>query len=123
MDLSDCEFVLQTGHFDFSKCEKLFGQYKGIQVLDFIQDMKSYLTWADLVISRAGASTIAELACLKKASILIPLPKLADDHQTKNAKRVLEKQAAELLLQRDLSPEVLKEKILYYKETLVRLKS
>jgi UDP-N-acetylglucosamine--N-acetylmuramyl-(pentapeptide) pyrophosphoryl-undecaprenol N-acetylglucosamine transferase len=62
---------------------------------------------ADFVVSRAGATTCAELAAAGKAAIMIPLPTAADDHQRKNAEALVRAGAARMILQRDLTPEVL----------------
>jgi UDP-N-acetylglucosamine--N-acetylmuramyl-(pentapeptide) pyrophosphoryl-undecaprenol N-acetylglucosamine transferase len=65
-----------------------------VKVIDFIQRMDLAYALADLVISRAGAIAIAELAAVKKAVIFIPLPTAAEDHQTKNAMSLEAKDAA-----------------------------
>jgi UDP-N-acetylglucosamine--N-acetylmuramyl-(pentapeptide) pyrophosphoryl-undecaprenol N-acetylglucosamine transferase len=72
------------------------------------REMKS----ADLVISRAGATTIAELTAAGRAAILIPLPTAADDHQKKNAEVLARAGAAELIEQKDLAGALLADRIL-----------
>lgn len=69
-------------------------EYTDAKVKGFIQKMDLAYALADIVISRAGAIAIAELAAVKKPVIFIPLPSAAEDHQTKNAKRLEEKSAA-----------------------------
>jgi UDP-N-acetylglucosamine--N-acetylmuramyl-(pentapeptide) pyrophosphoryl-undecaprenol N-acetylglucosamine transferase len=69
-------------------------RYETVKVVDFIQRMDLAYAIADLVISRAGAIAIAELALVSKPAIFIPLPTAAEDHQTKNAQRLEEKGAA-----------------------------
>jgi UDP-N-acetylglucosamine--N-acetylmuramyl-(pentapeptide) pyrophosphoryl-undecaprenol N-acetylglucosamine transferase len=71
--------------------------------------MEKYYAWADVVICRAGASTIAELSAVGKPAILVPLPTAADDHQRKNAMVMTEKKAAILLEQRELTASKLNE--------------
>ena len=71
----------------------------------FIEDMAGAYAWADLVICRAGALTIAELACAGVASILVPFPHAVDDHQTANARFLASAGAAILLPQDELTPE------------------
>ncbi|MFN4149007.1 MAG: UDP-N-acetylglucosamine--N-acetylmuramyl-(pentapeptide) pyrophosphoryl-undecaprenol N-acetylglucosamine transferase, partial [Rhodocyclaceae bacterium] len=71
----------------------------------FIEDMAGAYEWADLVICRAGASTIGELACAGVASILVPYPHAVDDHQTANARFLAQAGAAILLPQGELAPE------------------
>lgn len=107
------EVVHQIGSTDwkiFEEKYKNFGPW--VKPLKFVDDMAIKYQWADLVISRAGASTVAELAAFSKASILIPLPG-ADAHQEKNALSLAQKSAGVCILQKDLNPTVLKEQILH----------
>ena len=71
----------------------------------FIEDMAGAYDWADLVICRAGALTVAELAAAGVASVLVPFPHAVDDHQTGNAKFLAQTGAAVLLPQSELTPE------------------
>jgi len=91
--------------------EKTDERYKkaGIsaEVLPFIDDMASAYASADLVIARAGALTVSELAAAGKAALLIPLPHAIDDHQTHNARFLSEAGAARLLVQKDTTAAVL----------------
>ncbi len=75
------------------------------ELVPFIEDMARRYAEADLVICRAGALTVAELAAAGVASVLVPFPHAVDDHQTANARFLAEAGAAILLPQRDLSPE------------------
>lgn len=77
------------------------------EVMPFIEDMAAVYEWADLVICRAGALTVSELALAGVASILVPYPYAVDDHQTANGRYLVEESAAQLAQQRDLTPEVL----------------
>jgi UDP-N-acetylglucosamine--N-acetylmuramyl-(pentapeptide) pyrophosphoryl-undecaprenol N-acetylglucosamine transferase len=105
--LSQCEFVHQTGKVDFEKFKSEYEQAQvRVEVYPYIQDMVKFYQWADVVIARAGASTIAELAKAGKPSILIPL-QIADGHQIENAKNLAHKQSAVMILQKDLSPQSL----------------
>ena len=70
------------------------GQPDNLRVLDFISDMAAAYRAADLVISRAGASSISEFCLIGKAVILVPSPNVAEDHQTKNALALVHKDAA-----------------------------
>ena len=70
------------------------------QVLDFIDDMAEAYAWADLVICRSGALTVAELAATGVAALLIPYPHAVDDHQTKNAQSLVKRDAAVMIAQR-----------------------
>jgi UDP-N-acetylglucosamine--N-acetylmuramyl-(pentapeptide) pyrophosphoryl-undecaprenol N-acetylglucosamine transferase len=73
------------------------------QALPFITDMASAYRAADLVLCRAGATSLAEITALGKASVLIPFPFAANDHQTKNAAVALKAGAAEMIAEKDLS--------------------
>lgn len=99
----------QTGEADFEKIRELYGRsdYPMADIRPFIANMFEEFARADLVICRAGATTCAELAAAGKASIMIPLPTAADDHQRKNAEALEEGGAAKMLLQADLNGESL----------------
>lgn len=79
------------------------------EVTPFIHDMAGAYAWADLVICRAGASTVAELASAGVASLLVPFPYAVDDHQTANAGVLVRAGGATLIQERDLSAERLAE--------------
>ncbi|WP_374324455.1 undecaprenyldiphospho-muramoylpentapeptide beta-N-acetylglucosaminyltransferase [Azonexus sp.] len=81
----------------------------GVQAhcVPFIEDMAGAFEWADLVICRAGALTIAELAAVGVASILVPFPHAVDDHQTANAKFLVNVGGAFLLPQSQLTPDAI----------------
>lgn len=83
----------------------------GIKLVDFIQDMPNAYAWADIVICRAGALTIAEIAAAGVASILVPYPYAVDDHQTKNAQYLLQAGAAMLFQERDLEVDLLRKNL------------
>lgn len=78
-----------------------------IRVTEFIDDIGAAYQWADVVICRAGALTVSELAMAAKPAIFIPLPHAVDDHQTKNAQYLVSQGAGILIKQDALTPEVL----------------
>ena len=80
-----------------------------LKVTDFISDLGAAYTAADLVISRAGASSISEFCLIGKPVILVPSPNVAEDHQTKNAMALVNKDAAIYVKDAD-APEVLLKK-------------
>jgi len=80
-----------------------------LRVEPFIEDMAAAYAWADVVLCRAGALTVAELAAAGVGSVLVPFPHAVDDHQTHNAAVLAQAGAAELIQQRDLSAERLAE--------------
>ena len=88
--------IWQTGKYYHSDIlQKTEGKaLKNIKILDFISDMGAAYRAADLVISRAGASSISEFCLLGTPVILVPSPNVAEDHQTKNAMALVEKEAA-----------------------------
>ncbi len=81
------------------------------RVEPFITDMAEAYGWADLVLCRAGALTVAELAAAGVGSLLVPYPHAVDDHQTRNAATLAEAGAAELLPQAGLTPERLADRL------------
>lgn len=94
---SSVQFIWQTGKLyieDAKRALEEIGNPQNIYASDFVTDMATAYKAADLVISRAGASSISEIALLGKASILVPSPNVAEDHQTKNAQALVKKQAA-----------------------------
>jgi len=99
----------QTGEADLENIKAAYTESKfaGAEVRPFISDMFTEFGKADLVICRAGATTCAELSAAGKASIMVPLPTAADDHQRKNAEAIARSGAAKLILQSDLTGESL----------------
>lgn len=95
----------QTGEADLEKIKAAYAEsaFSSADVRPFISDMFTEFGKADLVICRAGATTCAELAAAGKASIMIPLPTAADDHQRKNAEALVKSGAAKMILQSDLT--------------------
>ena len=84
------------------------------EVVPFIENMAEAYQKADMVVSRAGAGTIFELAALGKPSVLIPFPHAANNHQEANARVLVAAKGAEMILEKDLSPQVLADMILKY---------
>jgi len=103
----------QTGEADFERIREAYSasHIQNADVRPFISDMSGEFGKADLIISRAGATTCAEVSAAGKASIMIPLPTAADDHQRKNAEALESKGAAKMILQKDLSGELLAETV------------
>jgi UDP-N-acetylglucosamine--N-acetylmuramyl-(pentapeptide) pyrophosphoryl-undecaprenol N-acetylglucosamine transferase len=80
----------------------------------FFDNMADHYQNADLIVFRAGATTVAEITALGKASLFIPFPYAADDHQALNAGSLAHNGAAEMILEKDLSAEILAGKIDHY---------
>ena len=91
------QVIWQTGKNFGERGKEAAKGKKGVVVTPFISDMASAYRAADIVVSRAGASSISELQCLGKASILVPSPNVAEDHQTHNAKALADRGAALLV--------------------------
>ena len=93
---SDVQFIWQTGkYYSAAIAEQLKGQdIPNLKVTDFISDIGAAYKAADLVISRAGASSISEFCLIGKPVILVPSPNVAEDHQTKNALALSTRDAA-----------------------------
>ncbi len=108
--LSAIHIVWQTGKTYYERCKAAWeaaGSPSNIEVHDFLSDMPDQYASADLVISRAGASSISELCLLGKPSILVPSPNVAEDHQTHNAMALVKKEAAVLVRDAEASEKLL----------------
>ncbi len=91
------QLIWQTGKTYFSKAKEVAIVNQYVKVFDFINRMDMAYAAADVVISRAGALSISELCVLGKATVLVPSPNVAEDHQTKNAMALVNKNAAVLV--------------------------
>ena len=101
---SDVQFIWQTGkYYNATIMERIAKEPKmdNLKVMDFISDMAAAYKAADLVVSRAGASSISEFCLIGKPVILVPSPNVAEDHQTKNAMALVNKDAAILVKDAD----------------------
>jgi len=98
--------VHQTGEADFAWVRDRYRERRiEADVRPFIDDMAAAYAGADLVVCRAGATTLAELTALGKPAVLVPYPYAADDHQRKNAESLVGRGAAIMILDRELSAE------------------
>jgi UDP-N-acetylglucosamine--N-acetylmuramyl-(pentapeptide) pyrophosphoryl-undecaprenol N-acetylglucosamine transferase len=107
------EITHQTGERDLELVRRAYGE-QGLpaRVEPFLFDMDREMKRSDVIVSRAGATSIAELTAAGRAAILIPLPTAADDHQKKNAEVLARANAAELIEQKDLTGPVLADRLL-----------
>lgn len=94
----------------------------GYQQIEFIQDMGSAYAKADIIVTRAGANTLAEISANKKAAIIIPLPSAAQNHQVENAYAYARNQAASVFEEPNLGPLTLYKDIISYLEAPERAK-
>jgi UDP-N-acetylglucosamine--N-acetylmuramyl-(pentapeptide) pyrophosphoryl-undecaprenol N-acetylglucosamine transferase len=127
-ELPDPEMVEvrhQTGARNLAAAEV---QYRTLRLaarpVGFIDDMGAAYAWADLVVCRAGATTLAELMVSGTASVLVPFPYATDDHQTLNARFLADAGAAVLMTEADLNPGCLSRLIVelcHARDRLVRM--
>lgn len=111
----DCEWV---------KKNYLNNEFKDAVIAPFFHNMAEYFQKSDLIICRAGATSIAELIAARKAAILIPFAQAADDHQTQNAQELGQVEGAEIIPEKELTSAVFTKKILGFlenKETINRM--
>ena len=108
-------FVHQTGAQDEESVSDAY-ESSGISciVKPFFEDMAEQYSKANLVICRAGATTVAEVTAMGLGAIFIPYPYAADDHQALNARALSDSGASEMILEKDLTAEILSERIEYY---------
>lgn len=107
----DVQLIWQTGKFYYAGIMERLGSnfHPNIRILEFLNQMDLAYAAADVIISRAGAGTIAELCLIKKPVILVPSPNVAEDHQTKNAMALVKNNAAILINDRSAQDTLVKE--------------
>jgi UDP-N-acetylglucosamine--N-acetylmuramyl-(pentapeptide) pyrophosphoryl-undecaprenol N-acetylglucosamine transferase len=98
---NNIQLIWQTGKQFFDKASKFAEGKTQVKVFEFIYKMNYAFAAADIIISRAGAGTISELCIVGKPAILIPSPNVAEDHQTKNAMALVNKNAAVMIKDED----------------------
>lgn len=105
------QVLWQTGKNYFEDAKKAYEPYQteDIVVTDFVKRMDYAYAMADLVISRAGASSISELCLLGKSTILVPSPNVSEDHQTKNAQALSTRGAAVMVADKDAKEQLVDE--------------
>ena len=111
VEKSDAQFIWQTGKYYNKQIMERLKQHAplaNLVVTDFIADMGTAYRTADLVVSRAGASSISEFCLIGKPVILVPSPNVAEDHQTKNAMALVNRQAAMFVKDADAPDTLLK---------------
>lgn len=102
LTINDVQVIWQTGKLYYNEFKK-YNNLEGVQTHAFLNSMDLTYAAADFIISRAGASSISELCIVGKPVIFIPSPNVADDHQTKNALAVVNRNAALLLKESELN--------------------
>jgi UDP-N-acetylglucosamine--N-acetylmuramyl-(pentapeptide) pyrophosphoryl-undecaprenol N-acetylglucosamine transferase len=118
------DFIHQTGAADAQMVEEAYRENQiRCTVQPFFDNMAELYSGADLLICRAGATTVAEITALGKAAIFIPFPYAADDHQVFNAGSLAEQGAAEMITEKNLNGKILSEKIAFYAANSAALKN
>ena len=97
----EVQIIWQSGQLYYEEYKK-HNAVENVQVLPYIDTMNLAYAAADIIISRAGAGSVSELALVGKPVIFIPSPNVAEDHQTKNAEAIVSKGAAILLKEKDV---------------------
>jgi UDP-N-acetylglucosamine--N-acetylmuramyl-(pentapeptide) pyrophosphoryl-undecaprenol N-acetylglucosamine transferase len=112
------EIVHQTGKDDIAWVEKAYGDsgFAGATVAPYFPDMAARFRRADLVVSRAGATTCAELIASGRPSLLVPFAGASENHQELNARELEKAGGAEVVLEKDLSPDILTARVSFYLE-------
>lgn len=100
-DTQNVQIIWQCGKLYYQQY-KIYGNTKNVQVYEFLNNMDLAYAAADIVISRAGASSVSELSIVGKPVVFIPSPNVAEDHQTKNAMAIVDNNAALLIKEEDL---------------------
>ncbi len=113
----------QSGEAHAAAVESAYGvDPDGIRVAPFIEDMAAAYAWADVVVCRAGALTVAELEIMGRPAILVPLPHAIDDHQSANAHSLADRGGAVLLRQADMTVDRLAQQLQAYIDYPERLR-
>ncbi|MCT4629911.1 undecaprenyldiphospho-muramoylpentapeptide beta-N-acetylglucosaminyltransferase [Winogradskyella sp.] len=105
---NNVQLIWQCGKLYYDRY-KQYNKLKNVQVHAFLNNMDMAYAAADVIISRAGAISVSELCIVGKPTVFIPSPNVAEDHQTKNAKAVSDKNAALLIREKDLESEFQKQ--------------
>ena len=117
------QLIWQTGKFYYQDIKEQLNQVEqsDIRLCEFIKEMSLAYAAADVVISRAGALSIAELCLVQKPTILVPSPNVAEDHQTKNAMALVQQEAAVLVKDEEAADKLVKEAVSLIQDQQKRL--
>jgi UDP-N-acetylglucosamine--N-acetylmuramyl-(pentapeptide) pyrophosphoryl-undecaprenol N-acetylglucosamine transferase len=103
---SGIQIIWQTGERDFENISDAISDQQGIKALSYINNIDYAYSVADLILCRAGVSTIMELASFGSAVVFVPYPQASENHQEKNAMALFEKGAAEIIVDKNLKNEL-----------------
>lgn len=121
LENTNCQFIWQTGQRDYELLDNIFSNNPWIHLTPFIHEMGIAYCAADVVISRAGALSLAELCLYGKPSILIPLPTAAGNHQEANARNLAQNGASIMVLQKELTTNRLTQELIDLLKDEVRM--
>ncbi len=111
VNIENLEVTHQTGKLDFAEYSEKYKSMPFVDVKEYLNPMADYYEKADMIICRAGASTVAEITALGKTALFIPLPTAADNHQVKNAESLVLHSAALMIEQKNLTDQNLANEI------------
>lgn len=121
---SQISIIHQTGKQHYQSVVNAYQENKvSADVRAFISDMDEVYKWADVIICRAGALTVSEIAVVGLPAIFIPLPHAVDDHQTKNTQQLVDLQAALLIPQKELNKQLLSDYLQKFSQNRELLKN
>ncbi len=105
------QLIWQTGKYYYDQIKSQVQESDDLKILAFVDKMEAAFTLADVVVSRAGASSISEMALLKKAAVYVPSPNVSEDHQTKNAMALVKEDAALMVKDAEVKEKLVQEVI------------
>lgn len=113
---SGFSFVHQAGEQDFNSLKKMYLNIKSVRVFSFLHTLYTFYEWADIIISRAGTGSIAEISASKRAGIFIPFRYSSNQHQLKNAQDLETKSAAIVIPEKDFNKHKLQKVLIDLKQ-------
>jgi UDP-N-acetylglucosamine--N-acetylmuramyl-(pentapeptide) pyrophosphoryl-undecaprenol N-acetylglucosamine transferase len=121
---NDVQLIWQTGKYYYEKIASSVEENDYVKIMAFVDRMEVAFALADVVVSRAGASSISEISILEKAAVFVPSPNVSEDHQSKNAMALVQKEAAEMVRDSEVEKELVNKvlNLLQDEERLTKLK-
>ncbi len=116
------QLIWQTGKFYYDKIKDQVEENSNVRILAFVDKMEAAFSLADVVVSRAGASSISEMALLRKAAVFVPSPNVSEDHQTKNAMALVNEEAAVMVKDVEVTEKLVAEVLSLVKDEPRRIK-
>ncbi len=110
------QVIWQTGKYYYEQIKNDVEENENVKIMAFVDKMEAAFSLADLVVSRAGASSISEIALLGKATVFVPSPNVSEDHQTKNAMALVKEDAAEIVADKNVAQELVGKILAFLKD-------